>query len=125
MSKIGQEGVEKVLGDFTDEDRRLAERIGAWLLQHHDGEALYSAEICKQFDINDRKLRKMISYLRFSNRVKYIISTARGYKVTRDEAEVRDFIEYMRARASATAAIANVMSKAIGLDVSSNSLFGD
>ena len=85
----------------------------------------YSAEICKQFDINDRKLRKMISYLRFSNRVKYIISTTRGYKVTRDEAEVRDFIEYMRARASATVAIANVMSKAIGLDVSSNSLFGD
>lgn len=123
MSLIGQEGEAKFLGDFTDEDKRLAEKVGTWLMQNATGEGAFSAKICIEFGINGRKLRKLISYLRWSNRVKFIVSTTKGYKVTTDEAEVRDFIEYMQARAAATAAVANVMRKAIGMQNPPKDLF--
>ena len=123
MSIIGQEGEAKFLGDFTDEDKRLAEKVGSWMMQNAVGEGVFSARLCREFGITGRKLRKLISYLRFSNRVKFIVSTAKGYKVTTDESEVRDFIEYMQARAAATAAIANVMRKAVGLENPPTDLF--
>lgn len=58
-------------------------------------------------NVSEPRIRKMINQIRLNGLVKNLLATSKGYYVTTDPKEIKNYVQSLRERASAINAIAN------------------
>lgn len=83
---------------------RLSLRVGK-------EKAVTSSQIIKGFkdtkgiDLSGARVRKIINYIRMTEQLPLLIATSEGYYISNDKHEILDYIESLRGREKAIAAI--------------------
>lgn len=91
--------------------------------------AITNKEICKKMksvghDINDTRVRKIINYIRNNNLVSVLLASSKGYWVSKDKKEIKDWIDSMEGRISSMAVVKNaVKQQLVHLDSHQQSMF--
>ena len=91
--------------------------------------AITNKQICKKMknlghDVSDTRIRKIINYIRNNNLVSVLLASSRGYWVSKDKKEIKDWIESMEGRISSMAVVKNaVKQQLIDLDSHQQSMF--
>lgn len=65
------------------------------------------------YDIDDIRVRKLISHIRINGLVPCLIATNTGYYVATEEVEVQDYIDSLQGRESAIKAVREAMERQI------------
>ena len=60
------------------------------------------------------RMRKIIHEIRITGEIPYLIATSKGYYITRDKVELRDYIESLHQRADSIRAIADQLAYQLG-----------
>lgn len=63
------------------------------------------------FNLNGARLRKIINFIRITNKVPRLCATSKGYFVAKDDQELNDYIAGLTARIEAQQAILDVLKK--------------
>lgn len=91
--------------------------------------AITNKEICKKMksvghDVNDTRVRKIINYIRNNNLVSVLLASSKGYWVSKDKKEIKDWIDSMEGRISSMAVVKNaVKQQLVHLDSHQQSMF--
>ena len=67
------------------------------------------------YDINDIRIRKIISHIRTNGLVPCLIATNTGYYVSQDKVELRDYINSLKGRERAIRAVREAVESQSGL----------
>tara|TARA_R110000751_G_scaffold26901_1_gene71504 strand:+ start:1461 stop:1838 length:378 start_codon:yes stop_codon:yes gene_type:complete len=78
--------------------------------------AITNAEMCRKLkplysDVNGARIRKIINHIRIYDKVSCLVSTSKGYYVTKDLVQLNSYIESLNKRATAILAVAQAIHK--------------
>ena len=78
--------------------------------------AITNAEMCRKLkplysDVNGARIRKIINHIRIYDKVSCLVSTSKGYYVTKELDELNDYIKSLNKRATAILAVARAIDR--------------
>lgn len=90
-------------------------------LERHVGRdaAITNSQMCEKmcaygYQLNEVRTRKIINHIRVNALIPRLIATGKGYYVSEDEAEIRRYIESLKDREAAIAAVRMAMEEQLG-----------
>ena len=102
----------KQTAPLPDYERDTLLPIMVRCLERHVGRdaAITNSQMCEKmcaygYQLNEVRTRKIINHIRINALVPHLIATGKGYYVSGDEAEIRRYIESLKDREAAIAAV--------------------
>lgn len=111
----------KQTAPLTEYERDTLLPIMVRCLERHVGRdaAITNSQMCDKmcaygYQLNEVRTRKIINHIRINTLVPRLIATGKGYYVSGDEAEIKRYIESLRDREVAIAAVRMAMEEQLG-----------
>lgn len=106
---------------LTEYERDTLLPIMVKCLERHVGRdaAITNSQMCEKmcaygYQLNEVRTRKIINHIRVNALIPRLIATGKGYYVSEDEAEIRRYIESLKDREAAIAAVRMAMEEQLG-----------
>lgn len=111
----------KQTAPLTEYERDTLLPIMVKCLERHVGRdaAITNSQMCEKmcaygYQLNEVRTRKIINHIRINTLIPRLIATGKGYYVSEDEVEIKRYIESLKDREAAIAAVRMAVEEQLG-----------